>query len=92
MANAYLDNGRLSAKAARQDQKGAVSSHFLLDNYASVSSSQAVATLVRVPLCSAVSLCNCDSLSACLLGACRLLVLLVLVDVGSFCLGSALAR
>lgn len=40
-----------------------VSSHFLLDNYASVSSSQAVATLVRVPLCSAVSLCYCDSLS-----------------------------
>lgn len=56
MANAYLDNGRLSAKAARHGQKGAVSSHFLLDNYASVSSSQAVVTLVRVPLCSAVSL------------------------------------
>lgn len=68
-----------------------VSSHFLLDNYASVSSSQTVATLVRVPPCSAVSLCYSDSLSSVSL-AFAPCPRWVLVDVGTFCLGSALAR
>lgn len=69
MANAYLDNGRQPGTARKELTVCSefVSSHFLLDNYASVSS------LVR----SAVSLCNCDSLSACLLGACRLFLLVL---------------
>lgn len=73
MANAYLDNGRQPGTARKELTVCSefVSSHFLLDNYASVSS------LVRVALRFAVSLCNCDSLSACLLGACRLLLVLV---------------
>lgn len=73
MANAYLDNGRQPGTARKELTVcfEFVSLHFLLDNYASVSS------LVRVALRSAVSLCNCDSLSACLLGACRLLLVLV---------------
>lgn len=73
MANAYLDNGRQPGTARKELTVcfEFVSSHFLLDNYASVSS------LVRVALRSAVSLCNCDSLSACLLGACRLLLLVL---------------